>query len=116
MEALHIVRLDYSDTFYSIRDTVLQSPARRMALLLPPGSDVLRQGVDLVLLRRLADQNRLEIGVVTTDHILSREAGDLGFPVFESLHVAERGGGRWSTASARFRVGLGPSARHVEQA
>src|SRR5690606_27590507 len=65
--------------------------------------------IDLVLLRRLADRERLEVGLVTADRALSRQARALGLPTFANLTLAEYyRPGWWRGGRRRERVGLPP--------
>lgn len=86
---MHIIELDPAETFYSLRDRILRGERGRIVLVLPPRGDALRRGVDLVLLRRFADRERLEVGLVTEDRALARQARALGLPAFSSLVLAE---------------------------
>ena len=85
---IRVIELDPADTFFSARDRLLRSGRGRTVLLLPERAMPL-SGIDLVLLRRLADRERLDVGLVTANKALSRQARALGLPVFVNLTLAE---------------------------
>lgn len=98
---LHAIEIDPADTYYSIRHRLLSSTSppnyeltqeqRRVALLVPPSDDRSAAPLDpvtLILIRRLADRERLEIGLVTTDEDLAHQARSLGLPAFSNLTLA----------------------------
>lgn len=67
--------------------------------------------IDLVLLRRLADRERLDIGLVTADKSISRQARAVGLPVFSNVTLAEYYRPGWWRAGRRTeRLGFGPGA------
>ena len=106
--SLQIIELDPADTFYSARDRLLQNGRERTVLVLPERNSPL-SGIDLVLLRRLADRERLDIGLVTGDRKLSRQARAIGLPVFSNLTLAEHYRPGWWRAGRRSeRLGFGP--------
>jgi hypothetical protein len=106
--SLRIIELDPADTFHSARDRLLQNGRERTVLVLPERSSPL-SGIDLVLLRRLADRERLDIGLVTGDKRLSRQARAIGLPAFSNLTLAEHYRPGWWRAGRRSeRVGFGP--------
>lgn len=86
---MRVIELDPAETFYSLRDRLLSGGRQRVVLVVPPRGAALRGPVDLVLLRRLADRERLEVGLVTGDRALARQARRLGLPAFPSLTLAE---------------------------
>lgn len=86
---MRVIELDPAETFYSLRDRILRGERERIVLVVPTYGGALRGGVDLPLLRRLADRERLEIGLVTTDRDLARQAWGVGLPAFSSLLLAQ---------------------------
>ena len=86
---MRVIELDTAETFYSLRHRLLNSGRGRIVLVVPARGAALRGGVDLPLLRRLADHERLEVGLVTTDRELARRARAVGLPAFSSLALAE---------------------------
>jgi hypothetical protein len=106
--SLRVIDLDPADTFHSVRDRLLQGGRGRMVLALPDRTSPLN-GIDLVLLRRLADRERLEIGLLTADKDLARQARALGLPAFSSTALAEYYRPGWWRAGQRpERVGFAP--------
>jgi hypothetical protein len=114
---LHIIELDPADTFVSVRDRLLQARNGRIVLVVPPNGFVLRQGVNLILLRRLADRERLEVGLVTSDRDLAGQARAAGLPAFSNLMVAEHyRPGWWRGRRQRDRLGFAPGgALHLPE-
>ncbi len=77
----------------------------RVIFVLPEGGGVLREGLDLVRLRRHADNIRKDIALVTADIEIARQASALGLPVFTTIGAARQG---WRARQNRRReiVGL----------
>jgi hypothetical protein len=110
---LQVIEVDPADTFYSVRDRLLRLGRARAVLVLPPSAAPVN-GVHLVLLRRLADRERLDVGLVTTDRALARQARALGLPAFTSVTLAEHYRPGWWRAGRRSeRVGFAPGDPHV---
>lgn len=110
---MRVIEVDPADTFYSVRDRLLRHGRARAVLVLPPGIGPVN-GVDLVLLRRLADRERLDVGLVTADRALARQARALGLPAFASVTLAEHYRPGWWRAGRRSeRVGFAPGDSHV---
>jgi hypothetical protein len=93
--AIQVVYLDPEDDIVSIRDRLNWVREAQVALVLPPKSDILTDHLDLALLRRWADDLRLEVGLVTADDRVTGHAKALGFPVFPSVKSTLRGRRRW---------------------
>ncbi len=85
---LRVIEIDSADNFHSIRHRLLFNRGERAVLVLPE-RDAPVSVVDLALLRRLADRERLDVGLVTGDRRLARDARALGLPTFSSLLLAE---------------------------
>lgn len=106
---MRVIELDPADTFASARDRLLRGGRGRTVLVLSPRGEALRRGVDLALLRRLADRERLEIGLVTADRDVARQARALGLPAFASVTLAEHyRPGWWRGRRRAERVGFAP--------
>ena len=103
---IRVIEVDPAETFYSLRDRLLQGERGRVVLV-APGDGPLGD-IDLVLLRRLADRERLNVGLVTPDARLARQARALGLPAFATLTAAEYYRPGWRRARPRERVGLAP--------
>lgn len=97
---MRVIDIDPADTFFSVRHRLLQNGRERTVLVLPGGDNPVGP-IDLVLLRRLADRERLEIGLVTADRSLSREARAAGLPAFSNVTLAEYYRPGWWRAGRR---------------
>ncbi len=104
---MQIIQLSTDDDIVSINDRLDWYEEQQVLLVLPERSQVLREGLDLVRLRRHADGLRLEVGLVTADPDLSDEAKALGFPTFTSVESAQNSRlGWWRGKRRREVVGL----------
>jgi hypothetical protein len=107
--SVHIIKIDPADTFTSLRDRLLHARPGRVALVMPRDGVVLRHGVDLILLRRLIERERLEVGLVTSDRALATQARAAGLPAFPNLIMAEHyRPGWWRGRRQRVRLGFAP--------
>lgn len=93
--AIQVVYLDPEDDIVSIRDRLNWVREAQVALVLPPRGDLLIEYLDLALLRRWADDLRLEVGLVTTDDRVTSQAKALGFAVFPSVRSTLQSRRRW---------------------
>ncbi len=108
---MRVIELDTAETFYSLRHRLLNGGRERVVLVVPGRGAALRGGVDLPLLRRLADRERLDVGLVTADRELARRARALGLPTFASLTLAEHyRPGWWRGRRRAERLGFPPGA------
>ena len=105
---MHIIHLDDSDDIISICDRLTWAGEQQTLLVLPEAGGVLREGLDLVRLRRFADRQRLEVGLVTPDVPISRQARAIGLPVFPSVEIAETSRRGWWRG--RKRRGANPAS------
>ena len=103
MTAPQIIYLDREDDLVSIRDRLSWAREKRVLLVLPDGqSDLLQEWLDLKILRRHADDLRLEVGLVTLNRELRPQAQALGFPVFRSVRVGQEANDRaWRQGQRR---------------
>lgn len=108
--ALRVIEIDPAETFYSLRDRLLQGGRERVVLVAPGGYGP-PTGLDLVLLRRLADRERLNVGLVTPDARLARQARALSLPAFATLTAAQYYRPGWRRGRPRERIGLTTSER-----
>lgn len=110
--ALSVLPIDPADTYHSVRDRLLQLGRGRTVLVMPDGPAPLGE-IDLVLLRRLADRERLDVGLVASDRQFSRRARALGLPTFANLTLAEHYRPGWWRAGRRAeRLGFAPGEDH----
>lgn len=104
---MQIIPLDPEDDIVSIKDRLDWHDEQQILLVLPDKGQVLREGLDLVRLRRHADGLRLEVGIVTADADISDQAKALGFPTFISTDSAQKNRlGWWRGKRRREVVGL----------
>ncbi len=75
----------------------------RVLLVLPEQGNVLGATLDLVQLRRITRERRLEVGLVTLDGETGARAKALGIPVFAAVPQAEKGRFRWWLARRQLR-------------
>lgn len=87
---MHVITLTSADDFVSIRDQILLAGAPRAVLIVPEFDRPDLNTTDLALLRRLADRERLRIGLVTPDRRLRALAREFGVPSFRSVGAAGR--------------------------
>lgn len=99
------IYLDSDDDVVSIMDRLSWAQGERVLFVLPDRGDVLTERLDLLRLRRHADQRQFEVGLVTGDTVVTREARKLGFATFAAVKAGERSGRRaWRQARrARFQ-------------
>jgi hypothetical protein len=98
-----VLEIDPAETFYSLRDRLRQGGRGRVILV--AGANAPLTGLDLVLLRRLAERERLDVGLVTPDGRLARQARALGLPAFATLTAAEYYRPGWRRGRPRERLG-----------
>lgn len=85
-----IIYLDPEDDLVSIRDRLNWVHEKRVLLVLPDGrAELLQEWLDLKILRRHADDLRLEVGLVTLDREVRPHAKTLGFPLFNSVRAGQ---------------------------
>lgn len=109
---MRILSVDPTDTFASIRDRLLQlgpDNTERVALVVPAEPVDRLSAVDLVLLRRVADRERIELGLVTGNRRVARQAREIGLPTFGSTVAAEYyRPGWWRGHRRRIKLGFVP--------
>lgn len=103
---MQTIPLTSEDDIVSACDRVEWATDSRILFILPAKSD-LNDKLDFVRLRRCADYNRVEVGLVTGDKNVRRQAKALGFPIFRDVVQAEQDARRWRRGSRRHElVGL----------
>lgn len=81
---VQILQLDPHDDLASARDKLAWVQAQRVLLVWPDRARILRKRLELVLIRRQAVRQGVELGLVTRDPVVLEHAADLGIPVFRS--------------------------------
>ncbi|MDX1664493.1 MAG: baseplate J/gp47 family protein [Candidatus Promineifilaceae bacterium] len=102
---LRVIYLDGDDDVVSICDRLAWvEGARRVLLVLPKEAarrGLLTELVELVRLRRCADRLGVEVGLVTRQHAVARQARALGVPTFATVGAAERRRRWWRRSHRR---------------
>jgi hypothetical protein len=93
--AIQVVYLDPEDDIVSIRDRLNWVQEPQVAMVLPPKSDLLTSYLDQALVRRWADDLRLEVGLVTRDERVAGQAKALGFAIFPSVEATLKNKRHW---------------------
>jgi hypothetical protein len=105
-----LIELQADDDIISVCDRLDWERASRLLLVvpdLPQGERPFRDPLDCIRLRRHADRRRVEIGLVTTDTNLRRQALALGIPTFKSVEAAATSRrGWWRGRRRQEQVGL----------
>ena len=90
----HIIPIESHDDAYSVRDKMAWGKSARILLVWPDrGGGVLDRRIDLLLLKRRAEQLGSQLAAVTRDPEVREHAGDLAIPVFHSTSQAQAS--RW---------------------
>jgi hypothetical protein len=104
---MKIITLNSDDDIISVCDRLDWIQSTQVLFELPDSGGVLDDGLDLVRLRRFADQRRLDIGLITQNKGLARQARALGLPAFQSASEGESKRREWWRGRRRSeRVGL----------
>ncbi|MCB8959685.1 MAG: baseplate J/gp47 family protein [Ardenticatenales bacterium] len=86
---MQLIYLDSEDDIVSIQDRLQWAGEERVLLVLPSEGNHLTEKLDLMRLRRRADELSLEIGLVTVHGRVRWQARPLGFPVFNTVHQGQ---------------------------
>ena len=81
---VQILQLDPQDDIASTRDKLAWAQAQRVVLVWPDRARLLRKRLDLVLLRRQAARQGVELGIVSRDPTVLEHAAELRIPAFRS--------------------------------
>jgi hypothetical protein len=84
---VQIIYLTPEDDIHSTRDMLSWVKAPRALLVWPDRGRVLSRRLDLVLLKRYASQRQMQIGLLTFDPDIRKDAHEVGIPLFESLET-----------------------------
>ncbi len=100
------ILLTAEDDIVSVCDRLEWADDGRLLFILPPNGG-LNDPLDFVRLRRAADYKRVEVGLLTRDKRVRRQAKRLGFPIFRTVAQAEKGRRQWRRGQRRSElVGL----------
>ena len=108
---MQIIPISSDDDIISICDLLDWSDDKRVVFVLPEEETAVLPpvltAISLVRLRRYADNKRIEVGLVTTDRQLARQARGLGLPTFATIAEAEISRrGWWRGRRRQERLGL----------
>ena len=104
---MKVISLTSDDDIISVCDQLDWSDDKRVLLILPEGGTAVFPPLSLIRLRRYADGNRLEVGLVTTNRQIAQQAQGLGLPTFGSAAEAETSRrGWWRGRRRQERLGL----------
>lgn len=93
---VQILYLKDHDDNVSAREKLTWVKADRALLVWPRRGEILRRRLDLVLLRRKAEEQGVQLGLVTHDPVVRDHAARLHIPVFDSIDRLPES--RWSVA------------------
>ena len=85
-----IIELDEHDDLHTVRDRLATANDSRVILVVPWDSPVLRQTVDLHIVRRFAEEQRIEVALVSPEGEVRTTAHEAGWPAFRSVEAAQR--------------------------
>lgn len=98
------IPLTPEDDITSICDHLEWANEQQVILVLPEEAGVLQEGLDLVRLRRYADNDRVEIALVSVDVDVTRQAKALGIPTFTTIGAARRERRNWWRGKKRHEI------------
>ena len=85
-----IIELDEHDDIHTVRDRLATANSPRVILVVPWDAPVLRQTVDLHIVRRFAGAHHIEVAIVSPEGEVRTTAHEAGLPVFRSAEAAQR--------------------------
>ncbi len=98
-----IIQLDRHDDVISARDKITWGKSARILLVWPKRGRILMRRLDLVLLQRHSATVGAQLGVVTRNPEVSKNARLLGIPTFSNIDQAQRSAWRRERRRAFFR-------------
>ncbi len=98
------IPLTPQDDIISMCDHLDWAHDQQVIFVLPEAGGVLREGLDLVQLRRYADNMRVDVALVTAVTDISRQAKALGIPTFITIGQARRDRRHWRRGRKRQEV------------
>ena len=113
-----LIELDEHDDIHTVRDRLATATRPRVVLVVPWDAPVLRQTVDLNLVRRFAETHQMEVAIVSPEGEVRTTAREAGLPVFRSAEAAQRKT-RWHKSpdeEAEDEKPWQPSARKTREA
>ena len=110
-----ILRLEAHDDVISARDKMQWSQTGRILLVWPERGKILTRRLDLILLLRHSQSLGAQLALITRDPQVCYHAAQLGIPVFNDLHQAQKSHWR-KNRSLRWRKSLLPPRRRTRPA
>ena len=107
-----VIYLDVKDDMAAVRDLLEGAQARRVLLVVPKGSTVFHEPINLRILRRYADNLALQLGLVSRDSRTRRLAKEEGIPILMTTHRGRQG--RWRFGMPRRSAAQHAAAARVE--
>lgn len=109
---MRLIVLEAKTSFVTLRERLMaRHDTERTLILAQPGWAHSNGELLLVLLRRLADRERLQVGLVSDDSSLRRQAAALGLPAFRDVDSAETHERGWHI-TRREQLGFAPGVSH----
>ncbi len=87
----NVIQLEAHDDVVSIRDKMAWQSCQRMILVWPKRGKLLRDAIDLSLIKRSAVALGSDLALVTHHPVIQENAIVVGVPVFSSIPAAEKG-------------------------
>jgi len=88
--ATQIIELPADATLPAIQRRLVRAQVPRVLLVLPRGSQALANPARLMMIRRQARRQGLQVALVTTDHLTRQLAREAGLSVFTTVRRGER--------------------------
>ncbi|MBI5563355.1 MAG: baseplate J/gp47 family protein [Chloroflexi bacterium] len=85
-----IIELDEHDDIHTVRDRLATANSPRVILVVPWDAPVLRQTVDVHIVRRFAEVQHIEVAIVSPEGEVRTTVREAGLPVFRSVEAAQR--------------------------
>ncbi|MEP7358060.1 MAG: baseplate J/gp47 family protein [Anaerolineales bacterium] len=85
-----VLHLDPHDDYIAARDKMGWAQTTRVLLVWPPGGEVLRRRIDLLMLQRHARRLGAHLALVTRDPVVRENAREVGLPAFGSVDDSRR--------------------------
>jgi len=109
-----ILKLEPYDDIVSVREKMDWSRSARILIVYPEVFDFLDRRIDLLLLKRTAQDLGAQIAVVSTDLEIQQNAREAGIPFFQTAAVAQKLPWRRSHFRHAFREGQGNNTQLSE--
>ena len=90
MDLIQVIELEDHDDVNTIRDRLMTAQSTRVLLVIPWDSPSLRKPVDLQMVQRFAEMNRIEVAIVSTEGDIRTAARECGLPAFRTVDAAQR--------------------------